>query len=62
MEIVSYRPVALADADDTSTLVATRSWEETDKIMQETASYIEEYSKEKVKPECREDIGPEAVS
>ena len=33
-------------ADDTSTLVATRAWEETDKIMQETATVIEEYSKD----------------
>ena len=34
------------NADDTSALVATRSWEDTDGIMQETATVIEEYSKE----------------
>ena len=32
-------------ADDTSTLVATRAWEDTDRTMQETATVIEEYSK-----------------
>ena len=38
--------VLLLYADDTSTLVATKAWEDTDKIMQETATVIEEYSKE----------------
>ena len=33
-------------ADDTSTLVATRAWEDTEQIMQETAKVIEDYSKE----------------